>query len=357
MANTKSNVMTGVATLAFREPNDALAEWSTAYYQTGTHSARLYKSGTGAAGSTSIEGNITPSVTQTIATLDADVTDYSYYYWNGALNVVGNFQQFELRFNDPNSEGWAEVTVAEFQGHTALATWTQETLDDADVIGFGGIDENQLSFFDWSLGSTLATVTTDIDLTTVGSCADWQLERVRVELWESDPERTTYIDQIELNGTTYTVEPGGTLPGMRLNAPFTDCGYTEDGVTIEYSADTADIDVEEETFSIDRVITKETATVTANLAESSLENMDIAMAGAVLSGTNLTLGSGVMKTLNLRIEGTAPSGYRRTIYIPSCTATGSVGQSYKKGEKTIIPVSFQALKGTEAAIRWVDNAA
>ncbi len=43
-------------------------------------------------------------------------------------------KQVELRFVDPDSDGYVEVTVVEFQTHTALGAWTLVTLDDADVI-------------------------------------------------------------------------------------------------------------------------------------------------------------------------------------------------------------------------------
>ena len=132
-------------------------------------------------------------------------------------------------------------------------------------------------------------------------------------------------------------------------AGFVLAGYTEDGVTLEYTADTSDIEVEEETFPIARPITKETIAVTCNMAESSLANMDKAIAGSVLSGSTITIGKiaggGVQKEMSIRIVGTPPGGLTtRTILIASATATGAVGMSYKKGEKTIVPVTFQALK-------------
>ena len=358
MANTKENVLTGVATLSVREPNDSYAGWSTEEQYAGSWSAKLKKTGTGDAGSTCLEANITASTSCTMATCTtATWTNFSYYYKNLPVATVGNYQQFELRFEDPNSDAWVEVTVVEHQTHTALGAWTLVTLADADVIGYGGVNEVGLSFSDWDLGSTLSSAVADVDTTFTSSCADWQLARVRIELWESYPSRTCYIDSVTINSTAYTVEPGGTLPGMTFRSADTEVGYTEDGVTIEYSADTADIDVEEETFSIDRVITKETCSVTCNMAESSLVNMAYAMPGSVRSGALITLGAGAMKTMNLKIEGTNPAGYTRRIIIPKATASGSVGMAYKNGEKTIVPVTFMALKTDEAAVTIDDNAA
>jgi len=97
--------------------------------------------------------------------------------------------------------------------------------------------------------------------------------------------------------------------------------------------------------------------VTCNMAESSLYNLHKAMAGAALDGSILTIGAGVNKTMNLKIEGTDTDGYFIAIHIPKATATGTVGWSYKKGPKTIVPVTFQALKGDGPACTVVYNAA
>jgi len=81
-----------------------------------------------------------------------------------------------------------------------------------------------------------------------------------------------------------------------VDAALVEVGYTEDGVTIEYSVDAVDVEVEEETFPIKRVITKETVSITCNFAESSLINIARGVAGAKLDDegtpTILTLGGG-----------------------------------------------------------------
>lgn len=356
MPNTIANVLTGVASLAIRQPNDARAEWSTEQQYVGTQSVKLTKGGTGNAGSTHVELTFpTPSIT--LAAFVADPTDYSFWHYSQA--VTGNFMQFELRFEDPDSDAWVEATVADLQGYTGTAAWVQNILAGADVVGFGGIGELGASFFDWDLGTTVTDLVTDIDAKAeVTSSGEWLLARVRIELWESSPARYAFIDQIEIDGTTYAVEPGGNAPGLSLSSAFTEIGYTEDGLTLEYNAETSDIMVEEETFAIDRVITKETMAVTCSMAETSLENMKNAMAGSVLSGSILKLGGGAMKTMNLRVEGTNPAGYKRQIFFPKCTTMGTVGIPFKKGEKTLVPVTFQALKPQgEDAVTIVDNAA
>ena len=354
MAKTIANVLTGVATLSVRQPNDARAEWSTTQAQAGTHSVKLYKDGTGDAGSTHLE--IVPPTGITMTAWTAAITTNSFYHYCSA--VTGNFAQMEFKFEDPNSNAWAEITLVPLQTYLGTAAWVLQTMANDTPTGYGGHTELDTSFFEWGLtdANLVETAITALD---GGACApeDWILTRVRIELWEASPERTMYVDTVTIMGTTYTIEPGGTAPAISLSSPYTEVGYTEDGVTLAYTADTSDIEVEEETVPIDRVITKETIEVTCNMAESSLFNIDKAMAGSVLSGNIIKIGGGVNKTMNLKIEGTNPAGYTRAIFIPLATTTGAVAMPYKKGEKTVVPVTFQALKGDNDACQIVDNAA
>ena len=354
MAKTIANVLTGVATLGIRQPNDAIAEWSTVQQFVGSYSAKLYKGGSGNNGSTHVEFNVaTVGITMTAWT--AAITTNSFYHHCSA--VTGNFAQFEFRFEDPDSDAWVEITGVPLQTYLGTNAWVQTTLANDTQSGYGGVDEVGLSIFDWALADLNLQQGFIEGVTTDGDCANWILSRIRLELWEATPERTCYIDSVEVMGVTYAIEPGATTPALSLSSPFTEVGYTEDGVTLEYTADEADIEVEEETFPIARVITKETVAVTCNMAESSLYNIDKAIAGAVLSGSILKLGAGVNKTMNLKIAGTNPAGFNREIFIPLATATGAVGMAYKKGEKTVVPVTFQALKGDSPALTIVDNAA
>lgn len=355
MSKTIANVLVGVATLFIRQPNDAIAEWISSQYQAGSHSVKLYKGGSGNDGSTHLE--IVPPSGITMTAWTAAIATNSFYHLLEALSA--NWVQMEFRFDDPNSEAWAEITAVPLQGHLGTGVWVQQTLADDTPCGYGGHTEIGTSFFVWGPLEDANLVQAAIAALDGAACdpSDWVLTRVRLELWESAPERTCYVDTVEIMGTIYTIEPGGTAPGMSVSSPFTEVGYTEDGVTLTYTADEADIEVAEETFPINRVITKETIAITCNMAESSLYNIDKAMAGSVLSGSILKLGAGVNKTMNLKIAGSNPAGFNREILIPLATATGAVGMAYKKGDKTIVPVTFQALKGDSPACTIVDNVA
>ncbi len=355
MAKTIANVLVGVASLFIRQPNDAKAEWSTVQKYAGNHSAKLYKGNSGNAGSTHLQ--ITPPTRQTLTDFVLDPTDYSFRYWYSA--VTGNFIQFELRFEDPDSDAWVEVTVVPHQNTLGIASWLQKALASGDACGIGGVGEEGESFFDWDLGSTITTLITDIDAQSgVTSCGDWTLRRVRLELWEAEPERTVYLDSVELDGVVYTIEPGGTAPAMQLDSGMTEVGYSEEGVTWEYTAEVEPTRVEEETFPIGAALTSEEVTISMNLAESSLYNLHKALSGAALSGSILTLGGGVLKTMNIRISITNPAGYTRHLLVPSCYTDGAVAVVSRRNAKSVIPITFHALKTTdEPAMTLVENAA
>ncbi len=141
-----------------------------------------------------------------------------------------------------------------------------------------------------------------------------------------------------------------TTPGTAVGSVTTEFGYTEDGVTFEYKADITDIEVEEETFAINRAITKEEATLTVICAEDLLANIENVMAGALTGGAGIVdLGGGAMRDMALKFVGSAPGGLTCTIYIPYAHPTGTVTLEYKKGLKTKIAATFKAYQGVSGA--------
>ncbi len=357
MSKTATNVLVGTATLYVRK-DDAKAEWDSGYKQAGSYSARLYKAGTGNDGST--HWQMTPPTGITLAAWTTGIAagHYSFYHWLQALTA--NWVQMEFRFEDPNSDGWLELTWMHLQSTLGTGAWVQSVLADADLGGYGGVGEAGVSFFNYGPLTAMSGMEAAINGEgAVTNASDWILTRVRLELWEASPERTCRVDTVVINNVAYTIEPGGTAPAQELSSPDTEVGYTEDGVVVTYTEEGNDIEVNEETFAIDHAITREMWEVTCNMAESSLFNLDKAMSGASLSGNILTLGGGVAKKHNLRIVGLDPAGYSRTYHFPKVVAVGAVGMTYRKAEKAIVPVTFRALKDTDLgyAVALVDNAA
>lgn len=364
MSNTIKNVLVGVATLAVRLPNDALAEWVSDIKYAGSYSVKLTKGGSGNAGSTHLQ--LTPPAGITVDTFAVNAAAggaEKYSFWHKCQNgVTGNFAQFEFRFEDPDSEAWLEYTVVAQQGKAGDGIWAELDLStNTPEGGYGGHGELGESFFEWGTLLPIAGLAAAIEgaQAAVDDCGDWILTRVRIEMWEPEPARYMHIDSVTIDGDAYEIEPGAaTAIGLSLGSPYVDVGYTEDGVTVTYNADTADVEVEEETFPIDNVITKENWEVTCNMAESSLDNMAKAMSGAafVTGGKIITLGAGVRKLMSLKVTGLSPDGKLRCLQVPKAVATGAVGMAYKKDEKTVVPVTFRALKDTGVpAVTIFDN--
>lgn len=142
-----------------------------------------------------------------------------------------------------------------------------------------------------------------------------------------------------------------------VSGTYVEFGYTKDGVTMEYAASTKNIMVQEATIPIQRVIEEETISFKSNLSESSLANIAQAMAGAVLVTNVVTIGSGAIKEISVKIVGTNPAGFARTIEIPLATATGNVSMAFKKGEETVVPITIEALYTAAGSVTITDAAA
>lgn len=141
-----------------------------------------------------------------------------------------------------------------------------------------------------------------------------------------------------------------------VGGSYAEVGYTKDGVSAEYNASTYDVMVEESTLPINRVLTKEGVKFTVNVSESSLDNINKAMGGAVLAGSQVTIGGGALKQLAVQFVGTSPSGTARTITLALATATGNVAMKFAKEGETVVPMTFEALKPSAGdAVTIVDS--
>ncbi len=362
MSKTSENVLIGVATLSVGAPSGNRAEWSNQQAKTGSYSVKLSKEEAGDYGSTGVQFNASGNAAaQTINDFQTMAAVWGWDYFRSAIEAY--WEQLELRFEDPDTGAWVDVTVQVDVMALGTAQWETKVLVDSDVCFFGGWSEGAGSFSNWAalpISGVVAAIEAAENAAggDISNAAAWVLTRIKSELWETVWSRYVYIDDIVIDGTTYTLEPGGDTEAILFSAPATEVGYTEDGVTVNYTATTEATRVEEETFQIGSTLSEEMYEVVCNMAEASLFNMDKAMAGSVLSGSILKLGGGAVKYLTLIITGINPAGFVRTITIPKAVATGAVGSSYRKSEKTVVPVTFQAVKTpNHPAVTIVDNAA
>lgn len=350
MSKRIADVLVGSAALSIGARAGNRAGWSTVRAKTGSYSIKLEKDGAGDYGSTGFHFTATGNAAeQKMSDFEAQVAAWGWDYFR--TGPVGTYwEQLELHFEDPNTNAWVDITVQVDVAALGTEEWVTKDLADTDVCMFGGWSEEGGSWSNWA-PAAISGVTGAVETAenaaggVIANADDWLLTRIKVELWETSTVHSVYIDDIVIDGTTYTLEPGGTVvAGLSFSGPYTEVGYTEDGVTMTYTPEESDVEVDEETVPIDRVITKETIEVTCNMAQSGIANLNRAIAGAVQSGNILTIGAGVNKKLSLKIEGTDPDGYILTILLPMVTATGAVGTTYRRNDKNVVPVTFQALK-------------
>lgn len=126
--------------------------------------------------------------------------------------------------------------------------------------------------------------------------------------------------------------------------------YTVDGVTLTVSSSFADIKVEENVGTIIRRLTDQEVKVTLTFAEGELANLCAAIPGSAINagGDVLTIGGGqagglLLQKFSLTLVGKNPAGGARTIALTAVNPTGEVGVPYKKGEISVVPVTFSCL--------------
>jgi len=139
--------------------------------------------------------------------------------------------------------------------------------------------------------------------------------------------------------------------------------YTVDGVTMTVSSSFADIKVEENVGTIIRRLTDQEVKVTLTFAEGTLDNLVAAIPGSAINvgGTVVTIGGGLagdplLQIFELDLVGVDPAGGARTINIPEVNPTGEVGVPYKKGEISVVPVTFSALVADTGVFATITDA-
>ncbi|MDD5081779.1 MAG: hypothetical protein PHU08_00255 [Dehalococcoidales bacterium] len=139
--------------------------------------------------------------------------------------------------------------------------------------------------------------------------------------------------------------------------------YTVDGVSVTVRSSFADIKVEENVGTVIRRLTDQEMLVTLTFAEGTLDNLVAAIAGSAINagGTVVTIGGGLagdplLQDFELDIVGVNPAGAARTINIPHCNPTGEVGIPYKKGEVSVVPVTFSALVSDAGVFATITDA-
>jgi len=165
----------------------------------GNYSVKLSKNGTNGP-TTYVE--FIPVAGTTLSELEALTNDWSFWYHLQTEGVSPAGPQLELKFT--SGTDFVDITIMAAQATYATEdTWEEVVLaDDLISVGyFGSVVE-----FDAGAGQTLADAIDKV-LTEDPDSADWELTRVRVELYEAEPARDCYIDDVTIDGVTYELEP------------------------------------------------------------------------------------------------------------------------------------------------------
>ena len=125
---------------------------------------------------------------------------------------------------------------------------------------------------------------------------------------------------------------------------FRRIGYTTDGVTMTVRSTFADVKVEENEGTLIRRLIDQEVDVTLNMAEGTLANLTAAIPGAVATSPAITtIGGGTLQSSRLTLVGLNPAGYPRVIVLTEVNPTGEVGIPFKKGEVSVVPITFSAI--------------
>ena len=248
----------GSTGITFGSADDGTAAWNStaATVKHGSYSVKLAELATGDAGSTHLQ--FIPASGITVSDFQEAITDVTpdWSFWHYLSADTANWVQFELRFEDPDSTGWLEITAVPQQNTLGTAAWLETTLAKATTAGFGGNTPDGTSVFDWSpltaLSVILADVNTAWDSAETGKTVNaYELERVRLELWEISPARTCYVDDVTIDGTLYEIEPLKFVNASDTEistAPSTGSFYLYvacvDWNTSEFTADTGQVTLE-----------------------------------------------------------------------------------------------------------------
>lgn len=131
-----------------------------------------------------------------------------------------------------------------------------------------------------------------------------------------------------------------------------DVGYTDDGLTIGLEKEFVDLEADQSIGILGKVKVREVCLIKTNLLEPTLTNLNkIWDAGTVSSGILSFGGNSQVTEHELVFVGTAPgTDVTRTVTIYKAVSIEPGEHSYKKGEKTMIPVTFQAIIDTSKPV-------
>lgn len=158
------------------------------------------------------------------------------------------------------------------------------------------------------------------------------------------------------SGLLYLGALGITLPTPPA-APdwsgFVGTGFSDKGIELDYTPTFKDIMVDEELAPVQKILTAEKLIVHVDLAETSLQNLVYAIAGATLTNGVLNLGSAdTTPEYVLGFQGPAPPAAGSPLGTPNKTrailmyrvkSIAGVKMHYQRKDKVMFTTQFEAL--------------
>jgi len=131
--------------------------------------------------------------------------------------------------------------------------------------------------------------------------------------------------------------------GDSSGGTFVDIGATEEGFNISLVTETEDVAVDELTQLIDKIITRQAVVAEFTMAEATLSNMLKVMPGVTGTTTITMMGQTSLSKVSLKFVATKAGGGTRTITLSYGVFTSDAAQSYRKGQKWMVPCRFETL--------------
>lgn len=159
---------------------------------------------------------------------------------------------------------------------------------------------------------------------------------------------TIYHGAVEASEPDDT-DVGNAIPDTAVSGSWTDLGGTNGGVTLELALDYTELEVDQIVDIVGRRLTKREMKINTTLAETTLENFQIAN-----NGGTITTGAG-FKSFDPKMDTSAAtpeyialifdgvngdSSLRRRVIARRVLSTAGIGQEYSKDSQTLFPVEF-----------------
>ncbi len=197
---------------------DVTAEWSTAKAgETGAMGAYSVELHAGFDGSDWAEIVLTPPAGITLDDMATITTGWSWWYFIKTADFGARGTQMELHFESATDpDGYAEMTImykaygSQPAGPPTLDAWTEQTIVSDTTTGLiFGTEEDGTTIDEYPAGheGTIADLVTHVEGLDANA-GNWVLTEVRPALgWIGASETTAYIDDVTIDGVTYSMEP------------------------------------------------------------------------------------------------------------------------------------------------------